>query len=274
MANQAYNLTGQATITGNLPFLFYESKNQSKPQPLVICLHGAGEGTLFGQPHDATTVLILDSRPGTMGLTKSAQLPTTVHPYDPSQTFDFFQIAPQQAYPSGKNHSFGNPWPQTYIDTCIDWATANRNIDTSRIYLVGHSLGGGGTIDMILRPAVRKRLAAAIASAPGYGNTASLDHEGFGQTGFPLWIVHNYTDEVLVAPNPPAVQIVHQVNDLVIPKRSVKFFLYSSGTHNNTPSKIFNLTDGASYPGQNGYPCVNNFNMFRWLCQYTNLTHT
>lgn len=264
MANLALSISNGSIASGVLPFLFYDSVDQSKPQPLILFLHGAGEGSPNGGPHNTTTVRALeDSGHGLMTLTKTASLPTFTHPTT-GEEFDYYMIAPQQYYPAGTNRGNGIIWPQVYITECIKWAIANRNIDTTRIYITGLSLGGGGTIDMIMKPAVRNLFAAAACACPGYGNGTTLDHAGFAKTGFPLWIVAAYDDFVPQGTNTICTQIINRMQTLSIPLRPVKFYWYLSGGH-GIWYRLYDVRDGISYPGFNSEPCVHHLSMFRWF---------
>lgn len=73
------------------------------------------------------------------------------------------------------------------VDYVIEY---NQDIDTARIYVVGMSLGGYGTID--LANAYPDRIAAALAfCGGGTGN----NYEGLSKV--PIWIVHGTADRAV-----------------------------------------------------------------------------
>ena len=129
----------------------------SNLKPLVIFLHGR---SLCG--NDLNKVL----RYGTVDALKKGR------------EIDAYVIAPQNP---------GTFWKPDNIMNVADWVIDRYPIDTNRIYVLGMSLGGYGTID--LTAAYPHRIAAAMALCGG-GSRKDLS----GLNEVPLWIIHGTAD--------------------------------------------------------------------------------
>lgn len=81
----------------------------------------------------------------------------------------------------------GGPWNPDKIMDIVDWAVKNYYIDEARIYALGMSLGGYGTMDVA--GTFPDRIAAALAMC---GGTTLKNMEGLGR--LPLWIMHGTSD--------------------------------------------------------------------------------
>ena len=134
--------------------------NTSNLKPLVIFLHGR---SLCG--NDLNKVL----RYGTIDAVKGGR------------KIDAYIIAPQNP---------GTFWNPDKIMNIVDWVTERHAVDTNRIYVLGMSLGGYGTID--LTAAYPERIAAAMALC---GGGSRKDLSGLNQV--PLWIIHGTADRAV-----------------------------------------------------------------------------
>lgn len=156
----AGSLTAQrGTVKEGYNFWFYnpDSVKSEVKKPLVIFLHGA---SLCGR--DLNRV----RRYGTIdALEKGREL-------------DAFVVAPQNP---------GGSWKPAKINNILEWACENYNVDRDRIYVLGMSLGGYGTLDMAA--AYPDKIAAAMAFC---GGSTSKDYEAMSRV--PLWIVHGTAD--------------------------------------------------------------------------------
>lgn len=83
-----------------------------------------------------------------------------------------------------------NGWNPERIWRLVEWAKAHRSVDTNRIYVIGMSMGGYGTID--LSCAYSDRIAASMAICGG-GNARSY----CGLCDMPLWILHGLADRAV-----------------------------------------------------------------------------
>lgn len=84
----------------------------------------------------------------------------------------------------------GGAWKPSKVADIIDWVTQNYPIDTTRIYLLGMSLGGFGTIDFVAT--YPERVAAAMAFC---GGGSVKDYSGL--CSVPLWIIHGTADQAV-----------------------------------------------------------------------------
>lgn len=102
----------------------------------------------------------------------------TMHAIKRGLELDAYAIAPQNP---------GTAWNPDKIMAIIDWVAERYPIDTNRVYVLGMSLGGYGTIDFAA--AYPDRVAAAIAMC---GGGSRKDLSGLNQV--PLWILHGTAD--------------------------------------------------------------------------------
>ena len=118
-------------------YWFYEPGGQTgeNAKPLVLFLHGA---SLCGR--DLSKV----RRYGTLdAINRGLKL-------------DAFVLAPQNP---------GGTWNPKRINRIVDWACDNYAIDSTRIYVIGMSLGGFGTLDYVAE--YPQRVAAGMALCGG-----------------------------------------------------------------------------------------------------------
>ena len=84
----------------------------------------------------------------------------------------------------------GGPWAPEKIARVLDWVEARHDIDTTRVYVIGMSLGGYGTLDFA--GTYPDRVAAAMALC---GGSTLKDFDGLGR--IPLWILHGTADRAV-----------------------------------------------------------------------------
>ncbi|MGB8194065.1 MAG: hypothetical protein WCF67_19175 [Chitinophagaceae bacterium] len=148
----------------------------SKRYPLILFIHGGGQyGTGGG---DLPNVL----KEGIPKLLNEKKIPPafTVN----GRQYSFLFIAPQ----------FRNFPDNGSIDAMLAHAKANYRIDTTRIYMVGFSLGGRTVCDYSSENA---RSLAAIVPISGVSSFALMDKATIlGQAGLPAWGFHNKPDQV------------------------------------------------------------------------------
>lgn len=129
--------------------------------PVVIFLHGS---SLCGS--DLNKVL----RYGTLDAVRKGH------------DIDALVLAPQ--------NPGGAPWNPHKIVKVLDWVMENFRPDANRVYVLGMSLGGYGTMDFV--GTYPERVAAAMALC---GGTTLKDVEGM--TRVPFWIMHGTADTVV-----------------------------------------------------------------------------
>ena len=136
-----------APVTSAIDYLLYlpkgyDAKDTSKKWPLILFLHGAGE-----RGSDVTKVAVH----GPPKLVKNGK------------DLPFIIVSPQ--CPAGKW------WENDTLVALLDETIAKHNVDTSRVYLTGLSMGGYGTWSLGLKYPDRF---AAIAPICGGGQTLDV----------------------------------------------------------------------------------------------------
>lgn len=84
----------------------------------------------------------------------------------------------------------GGAWNPAKIARLLDWVEARYHVDTTRVYVIGMSLGGYGTLDFV--GTYPERVAAAMALC---GGSTLKDFTGLGKV--PLWILHGTADRAV-----------------------------------------------------------------------------
>ena len=138
-------------------FWLYRPADTTTVKPVVIFLHGA---SLCGNNLN------------------SVRRYGTIDAIEKGREIDAYVLAPQNP---------GGAWKPEKINNVLDWVTANNNVDTTRIYVLGMSLGGYGTIDFATT--YPNKVAAAMAIC---GGGTQSDYTPL--TEVPLWIIHGTAD--------------------------------------------------------------------------------
>lgn len=101
----------------------------------------------------------------------------------------------------------GGAWKPQRINKVVDWVFAHYTVDTNRLYVIGMSLGGYGTIDY--SAAYSHRIAASMAMCGG-GNPK--DYCGLNEV--PLWILHGTNDRAVpVSQSQKVINAMKQCGD-------------------------------------------------------------
>ncbi|MBR1546720.1 MAG: prolyl oligopeptidase family serine peptidase [Prevotella sp.] len=158
------NLTSRKAVhSDGYPFWVYTPKDYRQYQqttPLIIFLHGASlRGT------DLNKVL----RYGPLDAVKMGlDIPAII-------------VAPQNP----KGH-----WDVRKLNDILEWMRKNYVFNPQRVYVLGMSLGGYGTLDFA--GTYPDKIAAAIALC---GGSTLRNYQGLGQ--LPLWIIHGTADKAV-----------------------------------------------------------------------------
>ncbi len=142
-------------------FWFYEPPTDSAEQrkPMVVFLHGK---SLSGKNLNRV------KRYG------------PINALEMGMHIDAYVIAPQTS----------NGWTPQRVMRLVDWAVEHYAVDTNRVYLIGMSMGGYGTLDVA--GTYPDRFAAAMALCGG-----STLKELCGLNRMPLWILHGTADRAV-----------------------------------------------------------------------------
>ncbi len=163
LAAFAYKLNAKrGEVKDGYNFWLYEpdSAGVASPKPVIIFLHGA---SLCG--NDLNRV----RRYG------------TIDAVERGRAIDAYVIAPQNP---------GGSWSPKRVMNVLDWVMERHSIDSSRVYVMGMSLGGYGTLDVAAT--YPDRVAAAMAFC---GGATVKDLSGLNS--LPLWIVHGTADRAV-----------------------------------------------------------------------------
>lgn len=147
-------------VSGNYNFWLYTPQRSTEPnmkKPLIIFLHGA---SLCGNNME---------RVRRYGVLNAIERGTDV---------DAVVMAPQNS---------GGSWNPKKLNELLEWAKKHCSIDANRVYVLGMSLGGYGTMDFV--GTYPQKIAAAMALC---GGTTLKDLSGLGK--LPLWIIHGTAD--------------------------------------------------------------------------------
>lgn len=153
----------RGTVKGSYNFWLYaprEYVSEHKKVPVIIFLHGA---SLCGNNLQ---------RVRRYGL---------LHAIEKGRYYPAMVIAPQNP---------GGAWNPKKIAQILDWVEENHEVDTSRVYVIGMSLGGYGTLDFA--GTYPERVSAAMALC---GGSTLKDFNGLGKV--PLWIMHGTADRAV-----------------------------------------------------------------------------
>lgn len=132
---------------------------------------------------------------------------------------DAYVVAPQN--PGGR-------WAPSKVLDLVDWAIANHEVDSCRVYVLGMSLGGFGTINVAA--AYPERFAAAMALCGG-GNNPSYEN----LHKIPLWILHGTADRKVKIRE--SQEVVKGMQQLAKPERMM--FTRLKGQNHSILARIF-----------------------------------
>lgn len=153
--------------------------------PLIIQLHGVGQcgdGSLTsaGLGNSSKNVAAI-------GLVTSGSFPKNI--MDPAgHHFGFVMVGPQ---------FISSPITSAQVNDMINYAKAHYRIDTSRIYLTGLSMGGGGTWNYASASSTYANTLAAIAPFCGAASPNTAGASVIAKSNIPVWAFHNTNDPVV-----------------------------------------------------------------------------
>ncbi len=136
---------------------------------------------------------------------------------------DAMIVAPQ--CPSGAS------WQPQKIHNTIEWIKQHYDFDTNRIYVVGMSLGGYGTIDYCAT--YPEEVAAGIGMCGGASVKPSVQQN---LSQMPFWILHGTADRAV--PISESKKVVENVQDSHDGDKRLRYTWLQGGNH-GTPSHVF-----------------------------------
>ena len=124
----------------------------------------------------------------------------------------------------------GGAWSPKKIMEVLDWVKTNYPCDTTRVYVLGMSLGGYGTMDVCAT--YPDRIAAGMALC---GGASVKDVSGLGR--LPFWIIHGTADRAV-----PIKQSKEVVEKLQSEGNDTRLrYDWWQGANHGTPARVFYL---------------------------------
>ena len=124
----------------------------------------------------------------------------------------------------------GGAWSPKKIMEVLDWVKTNYPCDTTRVYVLGMSLGGYGTMDVCAT--YPDRIAAGMALC---GGASVKDVSGLGR--LPFWIIHGTADRAV-----PIKQSKVVVEKLQSEGNDTRLrYDWWKGANHGTPARVFYL---------------------------------
>lgn len=221
-----------ANVGGYLAKKPFDYNTTTKKYPLLVTLHGMGElgngsTDLYKVAHNQVCRLIRHSlwpNSFTVG----------------GKSYSFIVVSPQ----------FKQPPTSSNVNDVINYAIKKYRVDTSRIYLMGISMGGGATADYACT--YGKKIAAAVPMAECQSPYSS-GAKAIAASKLPVWAFHNQYDPKVSSSN--TINLVKLINSFT-PSIPAKKTIFNAQTHNCW----LKATD-PSYK-------ENNMNIYQWMLQY------
>lgn len=186
----------------SLKYILDLPTNTSKPFPLMLFLHGAGE-----RGDDLDKV--------------KAHSPFT---YKNLIKEDIAILAPQCP-----NDQY---WDTKAVYELLQYIIKNYNVDQSRIYLTGLSMGGWGTWKLADE---HPELFAAVAPVCGPMNRPTLSRACMQLAETPIWIFHGALDDVV-----PLDDSTTMYKKLKSCNKNVQYTIFEGDNHNSWDSSYSN----------------------------------
>ncbi len=220
------------------------SSSGNKKFPLMIFVHGSGE-TGDGSPSQISRVL----RNGPPKLINQGIFPASFNVK--GQSFSFIVLSPQFTV-----------WPDDInIDDIINYAIKSYNVDTSRIYLTGLSMGGGVVWQYAGDDINYGKRIAAIVPIAGASWPAYFRCENIAAANIPVWATHNSGDPTV--PSFYTVDYVNTIDTVPAPPSPLAIkTIFQSNTHD-----AWTATYDLNFK-------PNGLNVFEWMLQYSRANGT
>lgn len=180
--DEEVDLFTEGKFSSKLHYRDYQPKDQSQKHPLIIWLHGAGEGGEDNEVH------ITANRGATAFIDDQVQK-IFDDPYILAPQTSSFWI-PESTLTNGSLH--GEKQTGELIQLIEEYIETHSSIDEDRVYIGGASMGGYQVWEIIIeRPDL---FAAAFPIATAYKVLANqMDRI----KNVPIWIIHAEEDEVV-----------------------------------------------------------------------------
>ncbi|WP_439287399.1 alpha/beta fold hydrolase [Lonepinella sp. BR2357] len=165
----------------DLHYNLYQPEPNNVKHPLIICLHGGGEGGMNGCHIIADKMVTSFLQPIHQ---KQFDYPYILAPQCPSYWLDEFKFK--------QNRYYG---VRDYTDTLVNLVKEiiqKYNIDTSRVYVIGASMGGYQALRLI--SCMPDLFCAGVICCPA---KVPLFHQLDTLKHIPLWFIHSQLDDTV-----------------------------------------------------------------------------
>ena len=195
-----FDMSGSFNYKDDLTLLYasYQPEDDGKKAPLIIWLHGGGEGG------DDPTIPLLANRAANYASDEIQVYFGGAHVLVP-QSPTFWMQNEKGDYTRGKDNDVYNEALMALIRKHVK---ENPNIDIDRIYVGGCSNGGYMSLKLILL--YPEYFAAGFISALAYQSQFVSDEQIERIKDVPIWFVHSKDDQVTV-PDETVVPIYHRL---------------------------------------------------------------
>jgi predicted esterase len=215
----------------------------TRKYPLIIFLHGGGERSNQTSLNPGDSIYRIRSYGPNRIITNNAHKMNFTWN---GQVDTFIVLSPMsRKYRRLPPQSEILVWPTEYVDAIMKYARDSLKVDTCRIYLTGHSFGGGGTFNYLNNSLTnaKKFAAAAPVSAWNTGLNAS-GYSNVSNAKLPLWGYHAIDDAI--APYALTENSINGVNALS-PQVKALISLWPTGSfgagnpHNDAPLRLYDV---------------------------------
>ncbi|MEO5681987.1 MAG: T9SS type A sorting domain-containing protein [Chitinophagaceae bacterium] len=235
--------------------------------PLLVFFHGVGESGSVPNNPTLDNVLIW----GPPKLINAGFFPDSFSVG--GQWHKFIVISPQIKSGLDGSTVTSTIQPAT-VDAVIEYAKAAYQVDLSRIYLCGLSMGGGATWDYAGSSAGAANKLAAIAVACGAGDLSTAEANTIAAAKLPVLATHNKGDGTVIytRTDANAALLNAYAPALVPPPKIVK---WEGGSHNVWSRTYEDINAGITSQGFTGNLTDSlGMNVYQWMLQFARTSGT
>lgn len=199
--------------------LYPEKIKTGKKHPLVLFLHGAGERGSDNKrqlTHGARLFLNEQNQKKYPAIVVFPQCPQGImwtnrqkHKNENGEWLFDFPIDKQ------------SPWPALLVDHLVSELIDNDLVDSRRVYIMGLSMGGIGTLEFLYRNP--DKYAGAVVICGGHNPELSTVYQDI-----PIWFFHGGKDNVV-----PMQYSQEVYNSVKSHNKKTKYTLYPEANHNS-----------------------------------------